>query len=221
MTEAEWLACADPEKLLNYLRRKKVATDRKLLLYGCACCRLIWDLIPPGCGRDAVEVAERRADGITGERDQEVQDELYTLWKAAIADPAKPANRAIQAAFYIVHPEVATAARRAMEESWNAAYAPGEGEKRANLLREVIPRPLVRQSSRLTVLPTPTVRGLATACYEERELPSGHLDPARLAVLADALEETGYADSAILGHLRGPGPHVRGCWALDLVLSKE
>jgi hypothetical protein len=38
-------------------------------------------------------------------------------------------------------------------------------------------------------------------------------------VLADALEEVGGADEALLGHLRGPGPHVRGCWAVDLVLA--
>jgi hypothetical protein len=43
----------------------------------------------------------------------------------------------------------------------------------------------------------------------------------RLAVLADALEEAGCADADILSHLRGPGPHVRGCWVVDLLLGKE
>jgi len=62
---------------------------------------------------------------------------------------------------------------------------------------------------------------LAQAAYDQRELPSGTLDPARFAVLADALDEVGCADADILGHLRGPGPHVRGCWALDLCLGKE
>jgi hypothetical protein len=41
----------------------------------------------------------------------------------------------------------------------------------------------------------------------------------QLPVLADALEEAGCGDPALLGHLRGPGPHVRGCWALRLVLG--
>jgi hypothetical protein len=36
---------------------------------------------------------------------------------------------------------------------------------------------------------------LAQAAYDERELPSGHLDQARLAVLADALEEAGCGDA--------------------------
>jgi hypothetical protein len=61
---------------------------------------------------------------------------------------------------------------------------------------------------------------LAWAAYEERHLPSGLLDPARLAVLADALEEAGLSDAELLGHLRGPGPHVRGCFALDATLEK-
>ena len=49
----------------------------------------------------------------------------------------------------------------------------------------------------------------------------GTLDRARLAVLSDALEEVGCTDTALLSHLRSPGPHVRGCWALDLVLGKS
>ncbi len=42
-----------------------------------------------------------------------------------------------------------------------------------------------------------------------------------LPVLADAFEAAGCTDAELLGHLRGPGAHVRGCWALDLILSKE
>jgi hypothetical protein len=62
---------------------------------------------------------------------------------------------------------------------------------------------------------------LAQAAHDERHLPTGTLDNVRLAVLADALEEAGCANEQILGHLRGPGPHVRGCWVLDLLLGKE
>jgi hypothetical protein len=61
---------------------------------------------------------------------------------------------------------------------------------------------------------------LARAAYDNRLLPSGHLDPARLGVLADALEDAGSEDLQILGHLRGPGPHVRGCHVVDLLLGK-
>jgi hypothetical protein len=38
-------------------------------------------------------------------------------------------------------------------------------------------------------------------------------------VLADALEEAGCGDADLLGHLRSPGPHVRGCLAVDLLLG--
>jgi hypothetical protein len=43
----------------------------------------------------------------------------------------------------------------------------------------------------------------------------------RLPLLADVLEDAGCTDSELLGHLRSPGPHVRGCWAVDLVLGKS
>jgi hypothetical protein len=43
----------------------------------------------------------------------------------------------------------------------------------------------------------------------------------RLPVLADALEDAGCIDADLLGHLRSPRPHVRGCWAVDLVLGKS
>jgi hypothetical protein len=68
---------------------------------------------------------------------------------------------------------------------------------------------------------TPEVVALAQAAYDQRELPSGTLDITRLAVLADALGDAGCTDQTILGHLRGPGPHVRGCWAVDLILGKS
>jgi len=41
-----------------------------------------------------------------------------------------------------------------------------------------------------------------------------------LPELAAALEANGCRDADLLDHLRGPGPHVRGCWVLDLVLGK-
>jgi hypothetical protein len=61
---------------------------------------------------------------------------------------------------------------------------------------------------------------LAVSAYEGRLLPSGQLEPNRLAVLADALEEAGCTEAGILEHLRGPGPHARGCHVLDLLAGK-
>jgi hypothetical protein len=62
---------------------------------------------------------------------------------------------------------------------------------------------------------------LAREAYENRELPEGRLDNGRLAVLADALEESGLTDERILSHLRSAGPHVRGCHALDAILGQD
>jgi hypothetical protein len=66
-----------------------------------------------------------------------------------------------------------------------------------------------------------TVPKLAQTIYEDRDQRSGHLDAGRLAVLADMLEEAGCCDAELLGHLRGPGPHVRGCFVVDAVLGKS
>jgi hypothetical protein len=55
---------------------------------------------------------------------------------------------------------------------------------------------------------------LAEQIYKERAFN-------RLPTLADALEESGCQEAALLAHCRGPGPHVRGCWAVDLILSKD
>ncbi len=46
-------------------------------------------------------------------------------------------------------------------------------------------------------------------------------DFSRLPLLADALEDAGCTDAELLGHLRGLGVHVRGCWAVDLLTGKE
>jgi hypothetical protein len=63
---------------------------------------------------------------------------------------------------------------------------------------------------------------LAEAIYQERAFPTGFLDNARLAILADALEEAGCANPDILKHCREQGGvHVRGCWVIDLLLGKE
>lgn len=61
---------------------------------------------------------------------------------------------------------------------------------------------------------TPQAVSLAQQMYD-----SPNFD--RLPLLADALEEAGCRDADFLAHLRGPGPHVRGCWVVDLVLGKE
>jgi hypothetical protein len=103
-----------------------------------------------------------------------------------------------------------------------AHYAFSEGERIAQtgLLRDVFGNPF-HSVALLPAWRTPTVVTLAEATYEDRELTSGALDSARLAVLADALEEAGCTDPNILLHCRQPGKHVRGCWVVDGILGKQ
>jgi hypothetical protein len=61
---------------------------------------------------------------------------------------------------------------------------------------------------------TSTVAQLASGIYADRAFD-------RLPFLGDALEDAGCADRAILDHCRSPGPHVRGCWVVDLLLGKQ
>jgi hypothetical protein len=61
---------------------------------------------------------------------------------------------------------------------------------------------------------TADVLGLARGIYEDRAFE-------RLPLLADALMDAGCADEQVIGHCRSEGPHVRGCWVVDLVLDKE
>jgi hypothetical protein len=61
---------------------------------------------------------------------------------------------------------------------------------------------------------TTTAIQLARQMYDSRDFSA-------MPILADALQDAGCEDAAILDHCRGPGPHVRGCWVVDLMLGKE
>jgi hypothetical protein len=103
------------------------------------------------------------------------------------------------------------------------AFKDAEEAEQAGLFREMTGnpfRPATADPAWLAWRDGAVVK-LAQAAYEERLLPAGELDPTRLAILADALEDGGCTDADILAHLRGPGPHVRGCWVIDLLLGKS
>jgi hypothetical protein len=61
---------------------------------------------------------------------------------------------------------------------------------------------------------TSTTVALARGMYESRDFSA-------MPILADALQDAGCDSADILGHCRGPGPHARGCWVVDLVLGKD
>jgi hypothetical protein len=61
---------------------------------------------------------------------------------------------------------------------------------------------------------TDTAVSLARQMYESHEFSA-------MPILADALQDAGCDSDDVLSHCRGDGPHVRGCWVVDLVLGKE
>jgi hypothetical protein len=223
MTESEWLACADPLRMLESLKAK--ASERKQFLFAVACCRRVGRLAGDELSRSVVDFTERYAEGGASRSElaaapvgEEDGDGLPCLWAESAGDASRLAAR--------------WAAQEARAAIWGAATGPGrEAEEAADaardaerscqsaLIRCIVGNPF-RPATASRACHTPIVVALAQAAYEQRTLPAGTLDPARLAVLADALEEAGCADPDMLGHLRGPGPHVRGCWAVDLLLGK-
>jgi hypothetical protein len=215
VTEAEWLVATDPESMLECVEGK--ASERKLRLFTVACCRRVWPNTGKH-GRRAVEVAERYADGQTTERELKDAEHVASHRPYAGDDAARAACMSKQGfsigqvalvAILAVGPQAAQAAERIAQ---------------TRTLRCIFGNPLRPAPEGVSVHGSwrgNAVTQIARAAYEECRLQDGTLDPSRLVVLADALEDAGCTDSDLLGHVRSPGPHVRGCWAVDLVLGKS
>jgi len=213
MTEGEWLTCLDPDLLLDAARAAKRLNARKSRLYGCACFRLVWDRIATPDVRVAVEKSEQRADRLIS--DQELERYRYPvgdknnnvdLWLASSVQSLATSNLNTSYVAWSVRAstenDIYRHARRGLPCRWQA-----------DLVREVVGNPYraVTFESRWR---TSDVLGLARAIYEDRAFD-------RMPILADALMDAGCADEQFLGHCRETGPHVRGCWVVDLVLNKK
>jgi len=213
MTEAEWLACPEPTRMLDFLRTAGLATDRKGRLFTAACCRRAWHLLDPA-GRAVVEMSERFADGTADEA--ELMAAVWASRGGLDVDVRAAADHSAVGAWPSAVALLAgTDARQAAEEPLQAG-----------LLRDVL-GPLPCRTLRLDLGGgTSLVGSLAQTAYETRFAPAPSrpgwliLDPARLAVLADAVEDAGGYDTEQAEHLRTPGPHLRGCWVIDILLGK-
>jgi hypothetical protein len=234
MTESEWQSCTDPKTMLGLLHGK--ASDRKLRLFSAARCRLFrpdWD--DQWATREAVDAAEQLSDGLcpAGQLarfhrpwEDFIRDVSWGTMDPTGSSTVLPPYRLGQLLEQAVSsPGAGSAARDVLYDDLQSYYGgnwkDGRQERRAecHLLHEVFGNPF-RPVTAAPAWQTPDVVALARAAYEQRELPAGTLDTSRLAVLADALDDAGCDQPDLLAHLRSPGPHVRGCWAVDLLLGK-
>jgi hypothetical protein len=247
VTESDWQACTDPKKMLDFLACTDPKTllpfsfdpdgERKQRLFACACLRRVWPLLWDERLCSAVILLERYAEGDVGGSDrkaarraaQAVQQTEQTVVHNRVASAVfvlgerLPDRAAREASRLAAEAAAASCTEWLSNDCWAAVRA--ERSIQAGLLRCIFGslafRPVALDPNWLT-WHDGLIRHLAQAAYDERQLPSGHLDPHRLAVLADALEEAGCDNPEILGHLRQPGAvHVRGCHVVDLLLAKE
>jgi hypothetical protein len=226
MTEAEWKASSDPLAMLNLLHEtgkyeSGKATDRRVRLWACGFCRHLWHLLEYDDSRRAVETAERFADGIADTAEAENAFHSALAIHQAI-EPEELSSRTLAELTVWVAAMAAHPFRyqdNAVIETTRIAAlggAPAALEARrlaCELLRCIFGHPFRTTATRNPRWRTPAVLGLARGMYDDRSFE-------RMSALADALESAGCADAELLGHLRSEGPHVRGCWALDVVLGK-
>ncbi len=202
--DAEWqTAAAGAEHAYRYLREQVLASfvGEELACQASQMPRGLFDLTDLQTAIDAHNAADGdaivlAASSVWTASSLEVDfvDAGYTLFDSAI-------NTANQASDPAPTPHVEKGAQ-------------------AGMVRDFFGNPFCPVSINRAWLNT-TVLSLAQAAYEDRRLPAGTLDNARLAILADALEDTGCDNAAILNHCRQPGVHVRGCWVVNLLLAKR
>jgi len=206
MDETEWQNAVEPQGMLEFLRKCGRSSDRKLRLFAVACSRRIWNLID-GLGRKAVEVAECFADGQVG------PDELRA---ARLACRGTGEQASWYAAATIPENAARNAARSAQVGVGSSHLLGAEAAEllaQAKLVRDIFGNPF-RPSFEDRSCRTPAVLELAQAIYDGRDFD-------RMPDLASALEKAAGVKLETLAHCRKSGPHVRGCWVLDMVLGRE
>jgi hypothetical protein len=145
-------------------------------------------------------------------------------WRSAIRRALSPNPRdLIETSFYVVIGVWESAWAASAGKGWAGSLAASchaqrsERKAHAALLRDIVgdpfrPQPTIDRAwlewGRGTVL------RLAETIYRDRTF-------GQISMLGDALEDAGCTDAEILNHLRSPAPHVRGCWALDLVFGRQ
>ena len=175
MTEIQWMACKEPRIMLKEQFGQN-SSDRKLHLFTCACFRRVWDRLPDDRIRATVDLVERYADGAASLRELESARDNHPFTH----------DLAVQEGWYAAW----YASRSALY------YAPDrrqELEAQADLLRHVLGNPFRHSASEPSWLAwnDGAIRKMAQLIYDDRAFD-------RLPLLADALEDAGCTDAAIL-----------------------
>ncbi|MDB5310243.1 MAG: hypothetical protein JWO38_4445 [Gemmataceae bacterium] len=201
MTEAEWLACTDPEPMLALLRDK--ASRRKWRLIAWTCAELVRSLLPTERWARLLDLAGRLADGAATNEER----------AQAVHAAGRATDRATAVVAYATYKDASPA--NAIGALANVkAVNPICDYYLAGAIRCIFgPLPFRPVSPGPSWLTSPVV-ALAEGISADRAYD-------RLPLLADALQEAGCENDDILAHCREPGAHVRGCWVVDLVLGKE
>jgi hypothetical protein len=227
MTEKQWLACQIPGRMLASLPGK--ASERKLRLFACSCCRRIGHLYRFPSSLAAIEVAKRYADGL--ETAEALAAAHRSIARIAAGRSYRPGRAEVYAQIAArkatrewSHPATpwpsimsAQNALFAVETEGKSTVVDAERMAQCELLREILGplpfRPVTIDTTWLT-WKDGIVSRLAQAIYDERTFD-------RMPFLGDALEEAGCGDPEILAHCRAEAVHVRGCWVVDLLLGRS
>jgi hypothetical protein len=211
MTEAEWLASDDLNEMVWYAVGKDLnKNQRKTRLFVAACARSVWELITVADMRRAVEIGERFADGECTDKERyEFSVHLSDRWEAWASDQAEQSG--VYALCHCAVGNGLTLAHLGRVSRWiRGAALIGQQVCR---LRDIFGNPF-RPVAFSPAWRTDTAITLARQMYDARDFGA-------MPILADALQDAGCDSDDVLNHSRGRGPHVRGCWVVDLVLGRE
>lgn len=235
MDPHDWQTATDPLAMLDEIFPQRgldsaEPQSRSSRLYLVGCGRLARARLPGVC-RAVVSLAERVFAG--RQTDRRLRDEVYSHAEALVrcrgeADDVNAIGRALVNLGHADAAAVWATADTPPREWLGCAYLAfypfymttptyrniPEELHSADLLREIFGDPLRRRPPLPREWLTPRVLGLA----REAEATA---DFSILPILADALEDEGCDRTDLLDHLRGSGPHARGCWALEAVLGNR
>ncbi len=219
MNEQKWLTSTDPQAMLlgigtpgSWVGQRP--SERKLRLFACACCRRLWHRLPDAGHRRAIEVAERFADVLASptELAEARTAVVQTITYAAVLAKSYAVSWAVVRTAGLDN-SWDTWVKIAPDAVWHHRARAAEQRDQADLLRDILGNPFRPTTADCSGLER-VAGAVARSIYAEHRFGD-------LPILADALEEAGCTDLGLLTHCRGPGPHARGCWALDRILRKD